>query len=95
MEQIPLDLEQPQNKLSKIAEDIRKGLITKNDYSASKSIYGVTSPDALSDGDELGRGTGQFLDTYAGGTSIDIQERKKEIVRNTFTPEKPYNTNPQ
>ena len=95
MEQIPVDLEQPMNKLSKIASDIRKTLITKNDYSADKSKYGVTSPDALSDGDDKGRGTGQFLDTYAGGTSIDVSERKREIVQNSFTPEKPYNTNPQ
>ena len=95
MEQIPVDLEQPMNKLSKIASDIRKTLITKNDYSADKSRYGVTSPDALSDGDDKGRGTGQFLDTYAGGTSIDVSERKREIVKNSFTPEKPYNTNPR
>ena len=92
MEQIPVDLEQPMNKLSKIASDIRKTLITKNDYSADKSRYGVTSPDALSDGDESGKGTGIYLDVVNGGSSIDILERKNSIKVNEFQPNKPYTT---
>jgi len=92
MEQIPVDLEQPMNKLSKIASDIRKTLITKNDYSADKSRYGVTSPDALSDGDDRGRGTGVFLDVYnqAAGDKTDIAERKNEIKINRYNASKPY-----
>jgi len=47
-------------KKSKLPDSIKK-LITRNDYNAEKVIYSVNSPDAIADGDELGRGTGVFL----------------------------------
>ena len=44
------------------------------------------------DGDELGRGTGIFLDVYnqQAGTSTDVVERKNEIKINKFNSVKPY-----
>ena len=44
------------------------------------------------DGDELGRGTGVFLDVYnpTAGTSTDVAERKNEIKINKFNSNKPY-----
>lgn len=86
----PIDLNQPKNKLTEIAEAIRKQQITKNDYKFDGKTYSQTSPDALSDGDEIGRGTGIFLDTIGGGTSVDIAERKNEIKINKFQSDKPY-----
>ncbi len=92
---IPLEISQPQNAMTQIAEQKRKELITKNDYALSKNEYTQTNEDALSDGDEMGRGTGNYLDTLNGGTSIDILNRVDEITRNKYGPQKPYNTNPQ
>ena len=91
----PLNYEQPENKLTAIADKIRKDLITKNDFSQRKNEYGVTNPDAMSDGDLQGKGTGIFLDTSNGGNSVDNLERIDDVKVNQFSPAKPYNTNPQ
>ena len=70
----------------------RKKNIVKNDYNQQGNTYSATNPDAMGDGDVLGRGTGSFLDVYNGlaGTSVDITERKNEIKINKYQPEKPY-----
>jgi hypothetical protein len=85
----PLDFSQPQNKLSEVAEQIRKQQIARNDYQLDKQ-YGSNSPDAISDGDLQGKGTGVFLDTSAGGNVVDISERKNEIKINRYQADKPY-----
>lgn len=85
----PLDFSQPKNKLSEVAEQIRKQQFARNDYQLDKQ-YGSSSPDAISDGDLQGKGTGVFLDTSAGGNSVDIAERKNEIKINKFQADKPY-----
>lgn len=85
----PLDFSQPKNKLSEVAEQIRKQQFARNDYQLDKQ-YGASSPDAISDGDLQGKGTGVFLDTSAGGNSVDIAERKNEIKINKFQADKPY-----
>lgn len=85
----PLDFSQPQNKLTEVAEQIRKQQIARNDYQLAKQ-YGSTSPDAISDGDDKGKGTGVFLDTSRGGSSVDIIERKNEIKINQYQADKPY-----
>ena len=85
----PLDFNQPQNKLTEVAEQIRKQQIARNDYQLDKQ-YGSNSPDAISDGDEQGKGTGVFLDTSNGGSSKDIAERKNEIKINRYQADKPY-----
>ena len=92
---IQLELSQPQNAMTKIAEQKRKELITKNDYTLQANEYSQTNKDAISDGDNMGRGTGNYLDTINGGTLFDNVERKEESARNKYNQQNPYNTNPQ
>lgn len=86
-----LDFSQPNNDLTAIADLQRKSLIVKNDYK-TVNPYSQTNPDAISDGDEFGKGTGIFLDTINGGSSTDVIERKNEIKVNEYQPNKPYTT---
>jgi hypothetical protein len=92
MEQLNLDFSQPTNRLTVIADIERKKNIVKNDYSDVGNRYSSTSPDAVADGDNLGRETGVYLDVYntEAGTSIDVFERKMNIKFNAFQPNKPY-----
>jgi hypothetical protein len=85
----PMDYSQPNNLLTKYADQERKKLIPKNDYK-TENQYSSTNKDALSDGDEKGRGTGVFLDTANGGTKTDVLERKSEIVINKYKADNPY-----
>jgi hypothetical protein len=52
----------------------------------------VTNSQALADGDDMGRGTGVFLDVYndTAGTSVDIFERKDDIKINKYNKFKTY-----
>ena len=79
MEKLPLDFSQPANRLTAIADNERKKNLVKNDYKQQGNEYSSTNPDAMGDGDALGRGTGVYLDVYnnLAGTSVDITERKK------------------
>ena len=86
-----LDFSQPMNDLGVIGEDQRKKLIPKNDYKETNQ-YSATNKDAISDGDDFGKGTGVFLDTVNGGSQLDIIERKNEIKINEYQPNKPYTT---
>jgi hypothetical protein len=89
----PIDLGQPNNELSQIADIERKKLFPKNDYK-NNNQYTSVHPDALATGDEQGKGTGGDLDVYnqeAGGI-LDIIERKSEIVVNKYKINKPYTT---
>jgi hypothetical protein len=89
----PIDLAQPENKLSSIATAQRAILFPKNDYKTTNQ-YSSVNPDALADGDTKGKGTGGDLDVYNQGAGAiqDILERKSEIVVNTFKPNAPYTT---
>jgi hypothetical protein len=86
-----LDFSQPLNDLGIIGQDQRKKLIPKNDYKETNQ-YSATNKDAISDGDDFGKGTGVFLDTVNGGSQLDIIERKNEIKINEYQPNKPYTT---
>ena len=86
-----LDFSQPANDLTAIADMQRKSLVVKNDYK-TVNPYSAVNPDAISDGDESGKGTGVFLDVVNGGSSIDMVERKNSIKVNEFQPNKPYTT---
>lgn len=86
-----LDFSQPKNELGKIGEQQRGILIPRNDYKPTNE-YSATNPDALSDGDEYGKGTGGFLDTTNGGSSIDTVERINNIKVNRYQKDKPYTT---
>jgi len=87
-----LDFSQPENTLSAIAAAERQKLFPRNDYSPESAQYSATSPDAMSTGDEQGRGTGNFLDIYNdnAGTKTDIAERKDDLKINKFSPNNPY-----
>ena len=86
-----LNFDQPLNELGQVGEQQRQKLIPKNDYKPVNQ-YSATNKDAMSDGDELGKGTGVFLDTTNGGSSVDILERKNEIKINEYQYDKPYTT---
>jgi hypothetical protein len=86
-----LDFSQPMNELGMVGEEQRKRLIPKNDYKPTNA-YSATNKDAISDGDEQGKGTGVFLDTANGGSSIDVLERINEIKINEYQKNKPYTT---
>ena len=93
MQQIPIDLTQKENnRLTVIADVERKKNIVKNDYNEAGNQYSDTNPDALADGDTLGRGTGIFLDIFndTAGTSVDIFERKNNIKFNPYNADKTY-----
>jgi hypothetical protein len=87
----PLNFSQPDNELSQIATQQRSKLFPKNDYKDTNK-YSATNSDAIADGDEKGKGTGGFLDTLNGGSSIDNLERKNGIKVNEYQPNKPYTT---
>ena len=88
----PIDLSQPKNTLSDIADVERKKLFAKDDYKRTVNEYTSTNPDALATGDAFGKGTGGDLDVYNqnAGAIQDILERKTEIVFNKYLPNKPY-----
>ena len=90
----PLDFAQPNNKLSQIADAERAKLFPKNDFKKTANEYSSVNPDALADGDEDGKGTGNFLDVYneQAGAIQDILERKSEIVLNQYKSNAPYTT---
>lgn len=89
-----LSFEQPDNELSKIAEFERQKLFPKNDFSPKSDSYSVTHPDALADGDNLGRGTANFLDVnnYKAGTRTDIEKRNEKIKINKYSINNQYYT---
>lgn len=62
------------NKLEEVALSQRAFLIPKNEYNSSddSQSYSATHPNAISDGDNKGKGTSVYLDTYNGGDDIDI-----------------------
>jgi hypothetical protein len=86
-----LDFSQPMNELGVIGDEQRKKLFPKNDYKETNK-YSATNPDALGDGDEFGKGTGIFLDTANGGSSVDAIERINEIKINEYQKDSPYTT---
>jgi hypothetical protein len=90
----PLDLAQPDNKLSQIAAAQRALLFPKNDYKDTANEYSAVNPDALATGDAQGKGTGGDLDTnnQNAGAIQDILERKSEIVFNQYKANSPYTT---
>jgi hypothetical protein len=78
-------MERAQDQLTKIAEAQRNALLAKNDYNTSKE-YSAVNKDALSDGDEKGKGelNGSI------GSATDRAEKTKLVVKNIFTPDKEY-----
>ena len=85
-----LDFSQPDNKLSQIAEEQRRKMFARNDFQ-EENQYSTVHPDAIADGDKIGRGTGDF-DVYnqKAGTSTDIFERKDDLKINKYSNNNPY-----
>jgi hypothetical protein len=74
-------------KLTDIAEQERKKNLVKNTYSVnSDSLYSAQHPNALSDGDEAGKGNSVFLDVFTEqtGSKTDIFARKENTVVNHY-----------
>ena len=86
-----LDFSQPDNTLSKIAEEQRRKMFARNDFK-EVNPYSAVNPAALADGDGKGRGTGGDLDVYNqnAGTITDRFERKDDLKINKFSPQNPY-----
>lgn len=91
--EIAVDLSQNiPNALSAYADQERSKLIPKNDFNSVGNQYSAVNPDAIADGDSMGRGTGVFLDVYnnSAGTVEDIGERKNNIKINKFNSSNQY-----
>ena len=91
--ELTIDLSQNEpNALTAIADQERARLIPKNDFFEKGNRYSATNPDAVADGDSMGRGTGVFLDVYntAAGTIDDVVERKNEVKINKYNSSKTY-----
>jgi len=88
----PIDLSQNiDNEMTKAAERERAKLFPKNGYKDTNQ-YSDVNPNALADGDDKGRGTGEFLDVYNAnaGTLTDNVERVNNLKINNFSSSKPY-----
>lgn len=91
--ELSLDLSQDvPNAMTAVAEQQRAKLFPKNDYNKVGNEYSATNRDALADGDNLGRGTGVYLDVYnqAAGDKVDIMERRNNIKINKYNVSKGY-----
>ena len=88
------------NKLEEAALAQRHALIPMNTYNSSDQSqkYGSGHPNALSDGDNKGKGTNQYLDTYNGGADNDIHGnpaiigsgRNQNIASNQYNKDNTY-----
>tara|TARA_B110000196_G_C21011077_1_gene597934 strand:- start:117 stop:434 length:318 start_codon:yes stop_codon:yes gene_type:complete len=84
-------------KLTKIAEDLRKKAFAVNEYNPVESNdgYDATHKNANSDGDNKGMGNASFLSVYDPkntGTQGDILNRTDLIKGNEYTPKNQYYT---
>jgi hypothetical protein len=86
-----IDLSQPDNEMSKIAEEQRKRLFARNDFKTTDQ-YSSVHPDAIANGDVNGKGTGGDLDIYnqKAGSSVDRSERKDDLKINKYSDNNPY-----
>lgn len=74
------------SRLLENSEQYRKQQISRNNYDKNDS-YNGTHPDALSDGDELGKGE----KNGSVGSSTDINQRKTQLTKNRYSKNNPYN----
>jgi hypothetical protein len=95
-------------KLEELADQFRVENVIKNIYLDSDGKqYSATHPNALSDGDQKGKGTAgnaDSLNSLNGGSSTDIATREDLVARNEskydastgpngYGPSKPYYPN--
>ncbi len=77
-------------KLELIADRERVTLEAKNTYNTEGRQYGSSNSNALSDGDEKGKG--QVGDTGSIGSKTDIQTRLDNIVKNDYKETNQYSS---
>ena len=78
-------MERANEQLTKVAEAQKKTLLAKNDYNTGNE-YSAVNKDALSDGDEKGKG-------YVNGSigsKTDIKEKISLIAKNMFNEKNEY-----
>jgi hypothetical protein len=73
------------SRLEDVSLPFRKQNIARNDYD-NNDQYTVGHPDALSTGDEQGKGQ---VNGQVGGAT-DIKERQKEVAKNKYNNNRPY-----
>ena len=73
------------SQIESISDKFREDALARNEYKSLKS-YGTSHPNALSDGDELGKGenNGKI------GSLTDINTRVDGVNRNFFSENKTY-----
>ena len=71
--------------LFKYSDGFRNREIVRNKYKTTNE-YRASHPNALSDGDELGKGE----NNGSIGSATDVRERNIAEARNTFTKNNPY-----
>jgi len=74
------------SRLEEVNAPLRNKELAKNPYS-SNVPYSAGHPDALSTGDEQGKGE----NNGSIGSSTDIKTRETLLAKNKFTPNKEYN----
>ena len=74
------------SRLEEISEQYRKREIVRNSYDKD-DVYAGSHPNAVSDGDEKGKGLGS-PGTVGGAT--DIKSREVAASKNKYNQERPY-----
>jgi len=74
------------SRLLENSEQFRKNQISRNHYDRNDE-YSGTHPDALSDGDALGKGE----KNGTVGSNVDIEQRKLQTNKNSYNYNNPYN----
>jgi len=75
------------SRLQDISEEFRKNNISRNTYT-NNDVYEQGHPNALSDGDEKGKG--RVEDSVGGAT--DIFKRHESASRNDYNKNRPYDS---
>lgn len=75
------------SKLEDLSVNFRNTILAKNRYNLNDE-YNSGNPDALSTGDELGKG--EYNGSVGGAT--DIKERYKETAKNKYNFNNEYNS---
>ena len=74
--------------LEEFANKYRPTELVINRYQSTKNEYSSTNKDAISDGDELGKGENPANGSI--GSKTDILTRNTEVVINRYGPTNPY-----
>lgn len=77
------------SRLEKSSEKFRKDAIVKNEYNISKGEYYAGHGNAISDGDDKGKGESDAGDV---GSKTDIKIRGKSLKKNKYSKDKPYSS---